>query len=161
MTVTVLDANILIAAMDTHDAHHAAAAAYLKRAVAVDQLHVPTLNLAEVLVGQVRQGRGAPAEAAIKALGVGVVSSDSLGALELATLRANTGLKLPDCVVLACALKLDAALATTDKVLAREATKLGLALALPVNTTEPPGSPVPAAPAADAASATTGEARTA
>ncbi|MCL2736303.1 MAG: PIN domain-containing protein [Propionibacteriaceae bacterium] len=127
---TVLDANVLIAAMDTKDEHHGVVSDFLRRVVTTDSLYVPTLTLAEVLVGQVRCGRGEQAEAAIAAIGVTVMSCESLEALRLATLRVATGLKMPDCVVLAAALDVGASLATTDKTLAREAAKCGVTLAL-------------------------------
>jgi len=131
MTITVVDANILIASMDKNDAHHRAVVRHLASAIQTDRLCIPVLNLAEALVAQARRDRGLEAEAAIAATGIEVVSSDPVSALELATLRATTGLKLPDCLLLASALALGATLATTDKALASQATKLGVVLALP------------------------------
>ncbi|MCL1838002.1 MAG: type II toxin-antitoxin system VapC family toxin [Propionibacteriaceae bacterium] len=130
MTATVLDASVLIAAMHSLDVHHQSVSAYLKQAVIDTTLYVPALNLAEALVGQVRCGRGTEAAQAIKALGIAVIADEFIDPLALASLRVNTGLKLPDCVLLAAALHLNANLATTDKALAKAAQKLQIALAL-------------------------------
>jgi len=131
MTMIVVDANILIAAMYTHDVHHVVASRFLKNAGVADRLCIPILNLAEALVSQVRLGQGNQAETAIKAAGIELLDGNLVDPLGLACLRASTGLKLPDCVVLASAQKLGAALATTDKQLARVAATVGVTSALP------------------------------
>jgi len=131
MSRVVLDANILIATLIKSDAHHGVALAFIRRSLGVpDTLYIPQLTLAEVLVGQLRIDNGEQAQQTIRFLGIEVVTSDPVSALELATLRATTGLKLPDCVVLATAQHLDATLATTDQALARQAARLGVSLAL-------------------------------
>lgn len=128
MTVIVIDANILIAAMDATDVHHARAAGLL--ASGDGELCVPVLNLAEALVFQVRAGRGEAALTAILATGVKVLDANLLSALDLATERVESGLRMPDCVVLASARKLHAELATTDERLSRAASKSGVVLAI-------------------------------
>ena len=125
---TVLDANIIIAAMDTNDAHHERVADFLKNTT--DDLRIPKLSLAEALVAQVRVKQGAQAQAAIQALGIQELPDNLVSALDLATTRDATGLKMPDCVVLASAKAARARLATTDTKLATAASDAGIELAL-------------------------------
>jgi toxin FitB len=100
--VIVVDANVLIAHLDERDALHPQAVERLL-AAAGDTLAASTLTLAEVLVGPARRGRLDDARAAIAALEVQEIPLASGAAGDLATLRAETGLKLPDCCVLLAA----------------------------------------------------------
>ena len=126
--ITILDANILIAAMDPNDAHHARVAAFLKNTT--DDLRIPRLSLAEALVAQVHARRGEQAQKAIQSLGIQELGGNLVSALDLATLRDATGLKMPDCVVLASARASQARLATTDAKLAKAASGAGIELTL-------------------------------
>ena len=125
---TVLDANVMIAALQSQDAHHAQVVEFLR--TTTDDLCVPLLTLAESLVWQARQGRADAALSVIIGMGVRILPCDLTGALDLATVRAATDLRMPDCVVLASAQAIGAKLATTDQKLAREAAKTGIKLAL-------------------------------
>jgi len=125
---TVLDANVVIAALQKDDIHHSQVMEFLRDTV--DDICVPMLTLSEALVWQAQNGRAEACLALVVGLGVRVLPCDQVGVLDLATVRAATGLKMPDCVVLASAKSLDAKLATIDKVLAREAAKAGVGLAL-------------------------------
>lgn len=115
-----LDASVLIAHLSAADAHHAAATQIL-RTVGTGSLLVHPLTLAEVLVGGVRMGRGASMSQDLRAVGVEVVVPDGDHPLRLAELRAESGLKLPDCCVLDVALHHQASLATFDDALAAAA----------------------------------------
>jgi predicted nucleic acid-binding protein len=95
----VVDASVLIAYLDPNDVHHADAVEAL---VAVDQLTVHPLTLAEVLVHPTRQGVAATVLATLTAIGL-VVSPLPIDPLALARLRVKSGLKMPDCVVVATA----------------------------------------------------------
>lgn len=98
-TLTVADASVLIGWLDDHDAlHHAA----IEELSALDGFVVHPLTLAEVLVYPARHGREHDVLARLEAVGM-VVSSLPLDPVTLARLRATTSLKVPDCVVLACA----------------------------------------------------------
>jgi predicted nucleic acid-binding protein len=118
--VITLDASLLIAHLSAQDAHHQKATGYLRESAAEGFL-VHSLNLAEVLVGGVRAGRGQEMLADLEAIGIQVASRPDGEPLRLARLRAVTGLKLPDCCALDTALHAGSVLATFDVALARAA----------------------------------------
>lgn len=126
----VLDASVLIAHLDAADRHHEHAEALLLAATEED-LGASTLTLAEVLVAPARAGRLDAAEAALRDLGVDVVALPGDAAPRLARLRADTGLRLPDCCVLLAARQSGAALATFDDRQAAAARDLGIAVHKP------------------------------
>ncbi|MDR0594641.1 MAG: type II toxin-antitoxin system VapC family toxin [Bifidobacteriaceae bacterium] len=112
----VLDANVLIAATEPNDPHHRRAVEAMT-AAAPGTMAVHPLTLAEVLVGGVRQGRGPELKTAIEAAGVVILSGDVVDPLVIAAVRHDTGLKLPDAVVLATAQALGVDLLTFDLAL--------------------------------------------
>ena len=71
-------------------------------------------TLAEVLVHPYREGRASQVLATLTAIGV-VQSSAQLDALTLAKTRVETGLKMPDCHVLATARHHDLGVLTFDE----------------------------------------------
>jgi predicted nucleic acid-binding protein len=120
--VITLDASVLIAHLNPHDAHHEPATALLLGADPGSML-VHTLTLAEVLVGGVRVGRGTQMRDDLTAAGITVAPTDPDEALRLAELRATSGLKLPDCCVLDVAAHHHTDLATFDTDLAAAARR--------------------------------------
>jgi len=117
----VLDASTVIAFLDAHDAHHAAAASLLvPHATERATLYMHVVNVAEVLVRPVMAGRE---DAALNVLAeLGVVTDDVADPpLVLARLRAVTGLKMPDCCALAVAQRRQLELLTFDDRLAAAA----------------------------------------
>ena len=120
-----LDASVLVAHLSPLDAHHDAATRLLLDA-GDESLLVHALTLAEVLVGGVKIGKGAQMMADLRAAGILLAKGDDDEPLRLAQLRATTGLKLPDCVVLDTAKTNDAKLATFDRPLATAARRLGV-----------------------------------
>lgn len=120
MCLTVVDAGILIAALDASDAHHGAAVDALRDARAGgDALIVPVSAYAEALVGPSRRSDDAVAtvDAFLDALPAVVEPASREVAREAAALRASHGraLRLPAALVLATATVLDANLVlTTD-----------------------------------------------
>jgi len=125
--VIVLDASVLIAHLEGADAHHDRATALL--ADAVDQAWgISPLTLAQVLVGPARAGRLAPAQSALRTLDVVTVPLSDDAPVRLATLRATTGLRLPDCCVLLAAETTAGDVATLDERLAMSASELGYAV---------------------------------
>jgi predicted nucleic acid-binding protein len=94
--VIVLDASVLIAHLDGHDAHHQPAAELL-RAHAMELIGASQISLAETLVAPARAGRLEDAQEALEKLSFESSPSGHNASPRLAGLRAETGLKLPDC----------------------------------------------------------------
>lgn len=121
----ILDASVLIAHLDTQDAHHDRAEQLLL-ASALERLAASPITLAEVFVGPARAGRLDEAVAAVSRLELVLVAVAEDAPLQLARLRAASGLKLPDCCVLLAAEQSLGEVATFDHLLARAAKNLGL-----------------------------------
>lgn len=121
----VVDASVLIAHLDENDALHDRALDALL-ATAEQTLGCSPITLAEVLVGPARTGQIEVARQAIAELAIAEIPLAGDAAARLASLRADTNLKLPDCCVLLAALVAGAeAVLTFDDRLMREATRLG------------------------------------
>ena len=123
----VLDASVLIGHLDARDRHHAAAKALLE-ASGAESLGASAITLAETLVAPARAKRLVEAKAALKRLGVEELELGEGAPVRLATLRAETGRKLPDCCVLAAAQRHGGSVASFDDDLRKAARKLGLAV---------------------------------
>lgn len=95
--LTAVDASVLIAFLDGSDSHHRAAVDAL---IAIERFIVDPITLAEVLVHPVRLGREHDVLYRLQAIGM-EVSEMPHDAVSLAQLRAKTGLKMPDCIVVA------------------------------------------------------------
>ncbi len=121
----VLDASVLIAHLDGDDPHHARAQSLLE-ASAEETLGASAITLAETLVPPARAGRLGDAEAALQRLGVGELALGESAPTRLAKLRAEIGLKLPDCCVLLAAEEHSGVVASFDSDLIAAAHKLGL-----------------------------------
>lgn len=124
----VVDASVLIAHLDGGDQHHGRAHRLLE-AHREEPLWASPITLAETLVSPARVGRLADAEAALQRLGVGELALGENAPGRLAQLRADVGLKLPDCCVLLAVQQHDASVASFDSDLLAAARKLGLATA--------------------------------
>ena len=125
----VLDATVLIAHLDSTDAHHRRATAMLLSAAADDEaVAASQITLAEVLVGPARAGRLDDALVALDELGVAAIDLPADAPARLAELRVATGLKLPDCCVLLAGTQHGAAVATLDNALAKAAAHGGFTL---------------------------------
>ncbi len=123
----VLDADVLIAHLDAEDAQHARARSLLELHAAED-LGASVLTLAETLVFPAREGRLGRAARDVARLDIVPIPIDEAAPAQLASLRAQTGLKLPDCCVLLAAQVVDAdTVLTFDKRLAGAARELGFA----------------------------------
>lgn len=123
----VLDASVLIAHLDGNDRHHGRATVLLA-AAEHETLGASPISLAEVLVGPARVGVLDRATAALDLLGVATVPLPADAPTRLASLRAGTGLKLPDCCVLLAAETSRAAVASFDDRLTGVASRLGFAV---------------------------------
>jgi toxin FitB len=125
--VIVLDASVLIAFLASDDPHHSAADRLLLKAIqAGTSLVVNTVTLAECLVLPTRQDRVALTVTKLVALGVVEVPFPAGAAQRIARLRVDTGLALPDCIVLLTALDQRGTLATFDDRLRRAALDQGV-----------------------------------
>lgn len=117
----VLDASVLIGFIFDQDAHHDAAVGLLRDA-ASDPFGVSPVTLAEALVAPTRLGRVKAAEQMLQDIGVTEVPLPRDAAVQLAQLRVESGLKMPDCCVLLAAITTNGAVATFDDRLANVAT---------------------------------------
>jgi predicted nucleic acid-binding protein len=123
--VIVLDASVLIAYLDAEDAQHHMAETLLAREID-DEFAANPLTLAEVLVGPSRIGRLDAARSALREIEVGEQPFPADTAARLARLRADTGLRMPDCCVLLAAQDAGGRVAAFDDRLIRAAEELGL-----------------------------------
>ena len=117
----VLDASVLIGFIFDQDAHHAAAVALL-RDEAGNAFGVSPVTLAEALVAPTRLGRVAAAKRMLLEIGVTEIPLPRDAALQLAELRVESGLKMPDCCALLAAITSNGAVATFDSRLKSVAT---------------------------------------
>lgn len=142
----VLDASVLIAHLDRNDLHHARAEAVLADAGAEALLASP-LTVAEVLVAPARRGRLDAAEAALATLEIQVVPLGADAPRRLASLRAETDLRMPDCAVLLAAEAPHpdgdghAGVATFDQRLGAVGRRRGLRVLPAVDSPPPIGAP--------------------
>lgn len=127
MTV-VLDADILIGALDASDAHHTRAREYFQNwnAGAVTRL-VSLVNLTEVLIAPALGAtRLNAAREAISALGVATHPTTEAIAVDAARLRGRFPISLPDAYALATARQVGGTLVSFDRRIMRAAAELGL-----------------------------------
>jgi predicted nucleic acid-binding protein len=123
--VIVLDASVLIAYLSASDRHHARAQTLLE-ANSSEPWGTSSVSLAETLVYPARAGRIEEAEAALVGLEVQELPLGGGAAGRLAEMRADLGLKMPDCCVLLAAQNNEAGLAAFDAGLISAAKKLGV-----------------------------------
>jgi predicted nucleic acid-binding protein len=123
--VIVVDASVVIAWFGDTDPHHASAESFLLEHPQSD-LVIHPVTFAEILVGPARLGRAEDVRTALSRVGVRTDLPDADQPLRLAELRAETGLKLPDCCVLDIALFHRSPVATFDGRLAAASTAKGL-----------------------------------
>ena len=122
----ILDACVLIAFLEEADASHDAAVRLVLEHAGED-FGASTITIAEVLVGPAKAGAD-KLSAAQRALGQLIryeVEVSAGAAPDVARLRADTGLKMPDCLVLRAAGQSDGRLATFDVRLIRAAENAG------------------------------------
>ena len=115
--VIVLDANVLIALLASHDAHHEWALGLFVDSIE-DKLVISSLTLSEAMVHPARNGQMDLMLRNITSLGIEVSELDQAGSMNLAYVRARTQLRMPDALVLHTAMEHNASLATLDAKLA-------------------------------------------
>ena len=109
MGLSVLDSSVIIAFRDSTDRHHAATVRALTKTAARDTLVVPAVAYAEVLVGAIRRGRGSEATAERFFREATRVEAATLEiARTAARIRAKHGVRLPDALVIATGIELNA-----------------------------------------------------
>jgi predicted nucleic acid-binding protein len=128
--IVVLDAGALIGLFDRFDPHHKWAMEMLRDTSSLD-LATSALTYAESRVQPARAGKQSRYESAFHSLGAKIYPLEPEYASDLAKIRSDTGLKMPDAVVLQLTLQLGAELATTDKLLAKVAHGLKIGVFQP------------------------------
>lgn len=129
--VKVLDANIVIGFLDSTNANHARAVELL-RAHESEPLVMHEVTLAEVLAGPAQIDRTAAERVWASILQLGITRATTAASpLEVAQLRASTGLPIPDCLVILTAGEPAAGnpILTFDERLAIKARALGYVVA--------------------------------
>lgn len=118
--IVVVDASALIALLSSDDPHHDWAMRMFLDTVSW-QSQMSVLNQAEAMVHPTRAGKLDQFLTAVHNLRIEIVPVESSDGAQLAKIRAETNLRMPDTLVLHQALKVDGAIATTDKDLAKAA----------------------------------------
>jgi predicted nucleic acid-binding protein len=128
--LVVLDASALIAlASDTDPNHNWALEIF--RDTAAFGIQMTALTQAEVLVHPARAGKLEKFLKLIGALGLEITPIEETDSRQIAKIRAETSLKMPDAVVLSQAIKVAGSIATADKQLAKVAKDNGLGVFSP------------------------------
>ena len=121
----ILDATFLIAFLDEHDPHHRDSKDLIE-ANFVEGFAVSAVTLAEVLVHPAKAGKEDRALSSIRRLGVKTIGVEPDGGMSIAHLRANHAIRMPDALVLHCALSTGSRIATFDRGLKTAAHEAGL-----------------------------------
>lgn len=130
MSACVLDTDVVIAALDRHDAHHKAATKAMRTMIERETpLLLSTVNYAEALVRPAEDERSLRAAVdAIAVLGIRLVAPTPPVARDAARHR-GLAVSLADGFALATAQAHDASVATFDRRVRRALAGLGLSLA--------------------------------
>ena len=120
----LIDADVLIGALDNNDAHHAESRLWLTDWRArQDTVAISAINLSEVLVAPAANPRTLTiAREAIAALGIEVQLPNEATAIDAARLRGRHPISLPDAYCLATARHTKSTLASYDQNVLRAAT---------------------------------------
>jgi len=127
----LLDADTLIGALDSSDAHHQRARVLFRGArERQDSLSISVVNLTEVLIALAPDAsRLASAREAIAALGVTIHQPSEAIAVDAARLRSRHTISLPDAYLLASARHTGAVVATFDRKIQQAAQHENVTLA--------------------------------
>jgi toxin FitB len=126
--IVVLDADVLIGALDTSDAHHTRAREHLEAWRDSDtQCLVSLVNLTEVLIAPAaRPAVLNAAREAIAALGISTHAPNEAIAVDAARLRCAHPISLPDAFALATARHVRGQLVSFDRKVVRAAVEAGI-----------------------------------
>lgn len=123
----VLDACALIAYLNPTDAQHDQAnEVFLQNAE--EPFGISPLSLGEVLVGPTRTGNLGIMASVLRRLRIDTIALPPDAPMRLASIRAATALKMPDCCALLAAEQSNASLVTFDERLAKAASERGCAV---------------------------------
>jgi predicted nucleic acid-binding protein len=127
----LLDADVLIGALDSSDANHQGARELFVRArERQDSLSISAVNLTEVLIAPAADtARLAAAREAIAALGVVIHQPSEAIAVDAARMRGRHPISLPDAYLLATARHVGATVASFDQKAKQAAQREGLTVA--------------------------------
>lgn len=121
----ILDANVLIGFLDGEDSYHQASKDVLEEHF-LEGFGVSTLTVAEALVYPAKSGREEQAYASLRRIGIKTVGIEPEDGVDIARLRSRHNIRMPDAVVLHCALATGSRVATFDKALRLAAHDAGL-----------------------------------
>jgi predicted nucleic acid-binding protein len=126
----LLDADVLIGALDQHDAHHSRARELLTQwREGQDAVAISAVNLTEVLVApSADASKLTVARRSIAALGISVHHPNEAIAVEAARLRHRHPVSLPDAYCLATAKQTGSTVASFDQKILKAATREGVAV---------------------------------
>jgi predicted nucleic acid-binding protein len=113
MGVALLDTSIVIGALNRDDALHEAASQAVRAERERHALAISALTYAEILVGPLRAGGRAVGVVERFAAQLRIIDLSSAVARLAAELRATRGLKLPDAVIVATGIRVEAAVIVT------------------------------------------------
>lgn len=124
----LLDADILIGALDSSDAHHDRARELVVLArERQDPLSISLVNLTEVLIAPAADAsKLAAAREAIAALGIAIHQPSEAIAVDAARLRGHHPISLPDAYLLATAKHIGSTIASFDRKVRDAAEREGL-----------------------------------
>lgn len=127
----VIDADVVIGALDEHDAHHPRARALFSGwHHGQDEVAISVVNLTEVLIApSVDAAKLAAARRAIADLGIKVHQPNQAIAVEAARLRQRHPISLPDGYCLATAKHSASSLASFDQRILKAAEREGIIVA--------------------------------
>jgi len=123
--VIILDANVLIAFLDENDPHHRDSKNLIETNF-VEGFGVSAVTLAEALVYPAKAGKEDRALSSVRRLGVKTMGVEPGDAIPIARLRASHAIRMPDALVLHCALSTGSRIATFDRGLITAAHEAGL-----------------------------------
>jgi predicted nucleic acid-binding protein len=125
----LVDADVVIGALDSSDAHHQhARALFIGARERQDSILIGVVNLSEVLIAPAADAaRLAAAREAIAALGITIHQPSEAIAVDAARLRGRHPISLPDAYLLAGAKHAGATLASFDRKVQQAAKLEGLA----------------------------------
>jgi predicted nucleic acid-binding protein len=134
VAVVVFDSDVLIGFLSRHDAHHSDAVSTMRDSLTPGTKRLLcAVNYAEILIGPLRAGVQEHVKRMLVQFAIETIPVDMALAERAATVRAQTGLKLPDAFSLATAIHAehrgssDVSLATFDQDVLKAHAALHLA----------------------------------